>query len=866
MLKQSSKLTNLVRVVQDRELDNAIRDIANILSSTNSNTDSVENLQIQMNALTPANQLLSGGVTYSGSGLTYDVSALIYRILDVTYTSNPISLTLTASDPTDPRIDVIYVDDNGVVGSMAGTPNPSPVKPIVDDASQLELTFVTVAAGATTPTLSVEDVYNENAGTPTEWAGTTNGTVDFASTNDPYLATVSIETTAVLANGEWIKLTPDAPYAINGGVLGFRIKAKVDMSGNSGRLRVGFFNSGALVGNTVQIGGSVSSTFGFVGSNISDHQNVVIDITNFGTLPSTVDELRIYRQGKKEIERVIRNHSETYAHTFDNVSIQEIPTTPAVTPPAGLPSVLGVDNTTGGLDLDVSDGDDIVMSGTGTGSRLKLGLLGNEIFYNDDDDAILSFIGSQGHTFIEGSHGMSFVGGDLSIKKSGVYPSVFFGDGGLDIGTLSTTPLTADRTWTFPDDTGTIALTSDITSSISGTTNTFPIFTGANTIGDSNLTDTLSNLIWGGLGLQINNVAGNRDAYLFGDGIWFTNTTSTFRGDFRVHAGIPLTATRTWDMPDASGTVALTSDIVNFSTGNLTFAANRLHDLSSNTLEILGTGDYLGGWFYQDGSSIAIGNGNGGEPNQCRIRMIANGQIEMQAGNADKIYVTSTRTEILSDLALTIGSFDGVFTHANTADRTYTLPDNTGTVALTSDVSNFADTDLTATGNRTHSTNGNYLIISSDGATLAKSWMSIQETRNEIGFANTWDRHLATSKEVFADNTLSYTVLSTGISLEEGKDLITGTTTGSNIGATSSQKIGLWGVTPVVQPTALTAAETTITNAGTASDYAIQAMTNTSPYGFVTQAEAETLVEVVLNNQLRIAELESKLQAIGAIA
>ena len=63
-----------------------------------------------------------------------------------------------------------------------------------------------------------------------------------------------------------------------------------------------------------------------------------------------------------------------------------------------------------------------------------------------------------------------------------------------------------------------------------------------------------------------------------------------------------------------------------------------------------------------------------------------------------------------------------------------------------------------------------------------------------------------------------------------------------------------------------TAAETTITNAGTASDYAIQALTNTSPYGFANQAEGETLVEVVLNNQARLNEAISALQSAGLMS
>jgi hypothetical protein len=74
--------------------------------------------------------------------------------------------------------------------------------------------------------------------------------------------------------------------------------------------------------------------------------------------------------------------------------------------------------------------------------------------------------------------------------------------------------------------------------------------------------------------------------------------------------------------------------------------------------------------------------------------------------------------------------------------------------------------------------------------------------------------------------------------------------------------IGFYGTTPVVQGTALTAQLTTITQAGSFTpDYALQAVTNTTPYGFVTADEAETFISVVENLQARVAELEARLDS-----
>lgn len=55
----------------------------------------------------------------------------------------------------------------------------------------------------------------------------------------------------------------------------------------------------------------------------------------------------------------------------------------------------------------------------------------------------------------------------------------------------------------------------------------------------------------------------------------------------------------------------------------------------------------------------------------------------------------------------------------------------------------------------------------------------------------------------------------------------------------------------------LTDAETTITHTapGTA-DYAIQNLTNSSPYGFVSQDEGNTVLQVIANLQTRVNEIE----------
>lgn len=102
------------------------------------------------------------------------------------------------------------------------------------------------------------------------------------------------------------------------------------------------------------------------------------------------------------------------------------------------------------------------------------------------------------------------------------------------------------------------------------------------------------------------------------------------------------------------------------------------------------------------------------------------------------------------------------------------------------------------------------------------------------------------------------------------KDIVTDTTTGTKIGTATTQKIGLWNATPVVQPTALTAQLTSITHTAPGTpDYAIQDLVDSSggaAFGFATKDEGNTVLSVIANLQARVQELEDKLQSFGAIA
>ncbi len=87
------------------------------------------------------------------------------------------------------------------------------------------------------------------------------------------------------------------------------------------------------------------------------------------------------------------------------------------------------------------------------------------------------------------------------------------------------------------------------------------------------------------------------------------------------------------------------------------------------------------------------------------------------------------------------------------------------------------------------------------------------------------------------------------------------------VGATGGTA-GFYGTTPVAKAAALTTQLTSITIADAAGtpDYAIAAVTATSPWGFSNAAETITLLYVIQNLQVRMAEAESRLKAYGLMA
>jgi len=212
-----------------------------------------------------------------------------YYLDGILHTAAAQSITLATADGTNPRIDVLYLDTEGVLQKITGTPASSPSKPAVEPTSQLELTFVLVPAGATSlSAVTTENIYLENV----EWTASQSGTaLNLASTNNPYSGSVCIETTGVFGTGNYVNFARASNEAFGGdGNLILRIRSKTTW--NAKRTIVcQFYCDGVAVGQGRSIRTGVD---GFDSSITNAYQAVIIPKSAFALAAGTeIDALRI---------------------------------------------------------------------------------------------------------------------------------------------------------------------------------------------------------------------------------------------------------------------------------------------------------------------------------------------------------------------------------------------------------------------------------------------------------------------------------------------------------------------------------------------------------------------------------------------
>jgi hypothetical protein len=253
-----------------------------------------------------SNQLLEGGAVWL-QDLDFLVTPCTFVIDGKIYKSLETTVTLGTADATHPRIDVIVVNKDGTVEVVAGTAAADPVKPEIDADEQVEVTFVTVASGATAPSsVANTDIYKED----TEWTSSVVGNVAADDTTDPYAGTKAIAFSQA-DNGDRVLLTSSGtvnPADMDS--LLFRIKNVSYGDSSRNRIRMAWYYNDTRVSNWVDLR---HGSYGFDGRNTAEYQTIAIPVGNFIPDGSTINRLRI---------QVAAATGQTLSFYLDNIQYQ----------------------------------------------------------------------------------------------------------------------------------------------------------------------------------------------------------------------------------------------------------------------------------------------------------------------------------------------------------------------------------------------------------------------------------------------------------------------------------------------------------------------------------------------------------------
>lgn len=185
------------------------------------------------------------------------------------------------------------VDEAGVVSVIKGDASASPISPSVDE-SHILIQYILVEAGSTQPTIAKEDIYLENVEwtTSTYTTGTATGSIDFDNAVSPKQGVKCISANADARLGaRFVRATSFDPYQYT--MLSMWVRFTGSNVATNKSLNVRFENgAGTLVANTINL-----FNFGLQRNLLNVWQLVVIPITSFGALPTSVKGLKIIMTG-----------------------------------------------------------------------------------------------------------------------------------------------------------------------------------------------------------------------------------------------------------------------------------------------------------------------------------------------------------------------------------------------------------------------------------------------------------------------------------------------------------------------------------------------------------------------------------------
>lgn len=290
-------------------------------------SDGDGNLSATVPSPSQGSNLVSGCIVfYSTTALTAMVPPCTYIIAGTKYSfSTSQTVTFLSNVSGDSRIDVVYVDNTGAAGVQQGVPAVNPAVPSIDPTTQISAGSILITNGATHPGVTNELVYNEDAGSPTEWNCTSSGgSIVMNSTANPFNGSINVQGTAVAAGAYFQCVRGAGTVNITGQVFDWELGPGATKWAKQKGLTVAAYAGSTVVGTPVTIN---NGAFAFnTGTNA--YQQIAIAGNAFGTGGTPIDTLRWTVTG---------GGASIPSFSFDYFNVQSGATTP---PPVTQPPVI----------------------------------------------------------------------------------------------------------------------------------------------------------------------------------------------------------------------------------------------------------------------------------------------------------------------------------------------------------------------------------------------------------------------------------------------------------------------------------------------------------------------------------------------
>lgn len=209
----------------------------------------------EKDGLVPVNfetKLLSQAIVqWAGVGYIFNCLALAYKILGVFKQISTSSQITLAAGNSDPRIDGIYVDADQVFKVRSGTPSATPAQPTFNLSTEIPLTFISVPALSTTPTLTATVIYDENTESTYSYVGAGAGVSNDAV--DPYQGSLAVKVTSAGNNGTSRFTLPGDLDLSTALTLGLQLQLFSAIRAQDNLVAQWFDASGVAVGNAINL-------------------------------------------------------------------------------------------------------------------------------------------------------------------------------------------------------------------------------------------------------------------------------------------------------------------------------------------------------------------------------------------------------------------------------------------------------------------------------------------------------------------------------------------------------------------------------------------------------------------------------------